>query len=152
MLRLYVKDKVLELLHLSGHTPYQIAVYMPEEKVIFTGDNVVFKTRPFYHECRPLLWLETLDALKKMDFGILIPGHGEICDKRAVDEMISYNHDIFGQVRKAIEEGLSPEETVERVIFDDRMPLVESQKEFGLILDQMGILRIYEELKSFHTE
>lgn len=145
-LTLHAGNQTLELINLPGHTPNQIAVFMPEEKVIFTGDNVVYKTRPFYHDCKPNDWIESLKYLKKMDFNILIPGHGEVCDKEAINEMISYHNQIFEQIREAIERGLGKEETAEKVIFDERMPLMEYQKNYGPILDRMGVFHIYEEL------
>jgi glyoxylase-like metal-dependent hydrolase (beta-lactamase superfamily II) len=147
-LNLYLDNRILNLVHLPGHSSYQVAVYLPEDKVIFTGDNVVSKTRPFYHDCKPREWMESLKTLRTMEFDILVPGHGEVCDRQAIDEMIAYNEEVFGQVQRAIERGLSKDETAETVEFDDRMPLAEYQREFGHQLGQLGILRIYEELIS----
>lgn len=145
-LTLHSGDVQFQLTLLPGHTPNEIAVYLPGERVVFTGDNVVFRTRPFYHECKPREWMETLDALKHMDFDVLVPGHGEVCDKGAIDELLSYHEEVFGQVQRAIEEGLSKEETLKKVVFDDRMPLQEYQKaKYGPKLEQMGITRLYEE-------
>ena len=41
------------LLHTPGHTPGQVAVYVPEERVVFTGDTV-------FSECQT--WLMTSDV------------------------------------------------------------------------------------------
>ena len=39
-LTLRVGDHTFDLLHTPGHTPGQIAVHVPEERVVFTGDTV----------------------------------------------------------------------------------------------------------------
>lgn len=147
-LTLYVGDERFEMIHLPGHTANQIAVFMPEGKVIFTGDNVVYRTRPFYHECKPREWMRSLEYIKKMNFDVLIPGHGEVCGKEAIDEMISFNNEVFEQIKKAIKEGLSKEETVEKVVFSKKMPLKKYQREVGPMMDRMGIYRIYMEFIS----
>ena len=87
-----------------------------------------------------------MEYLKTMDFDVLIPGHGEVCDKKAIDEMISYNNQIFDQIKNAIKEGLPKEETVKKVKFGDGMPLMGYQKIIGHKLDKMGVFQIYDEL------
>ncbi len=63
-LNLYLGDKTLNLINLPGHSPYQAAVYLPEDKVIFTGDNVVNRTPPLFHSAaHPEAWLKSLDAI-----------------------------------------------------------------------------------------
>lgn len=148
---LYVGDQVIELINLPGHTPDQIAVFIPKDRVVFTGDNVVYRTRPFYHRCQPREWMKSLEYLKRMDFDILIPGHGEVCGKEAVDEMISYNNDIFEQIERAVEKGLTKEETLEKVVFDERMPLI-IRNQFSQQLERKGISRLYDQLISFSNK
>ena len=147
-LTLYMGNQIFELMHLPGHTPNQIAILVAKERVLFTGDNVVYRTRPFYHECKPKEWIKSLEYLKTMDFDVLIPGHGEVCTKKAIDEMILYHNELFEQIERAIKQGLGKEETIKKVRFDERMPLMDYQKKIGRKMDQMGIHRIYEELSN----
>ena len=51
-LELQVGDTTFHLIHTPGHTPGQVAVYVPEERVVFTGDTV-------FSECQT--WLMTSD-------------------------------------------------------------------------------------------
>lgn len=62
-LTLYSGNHTFQLIHLPGHSPYQIAVYIPEEKVACTSDNVVYRTQPFLHQALPYDWLESLKRL-----------------------------------------------------------------------------------------
>ena len=57
-LTLYVGDHSFQLIHLPGHTPYQVAVYIPEEKVIFTSDNVVYRIQGYLSQALPYEWLD----------------------------------------------------------------------------------------------
>ena len=52
-LTLYVGDHTFRLIRMPGHTASQTAVYVPEERVVFTGDNVVNKAcLSFIRPCR----------------------------------------------------------------------------------------------------
>ena len=52
-LTLRVAGHTFELLHTPGHTPGQVAVYVPEERAVFTGDTI-------FSECQT--WLMTSDV------------------------------------------------------------------------------------------
>ena len=48
-LTLYLGDHSFQLINLPGHTPYQLAVFIPEERVVFTSDNIFHRVPPFLH-------------------------------------------------------------------------------------------------------
>ena len=50
-LTLRVGSHSFELIHTPGHTPGQIAVYVPEERTVFTGDTVTRVTRSCSRWC-----------------------------------------------------------------------------------------------------
>ena len=64
---------------MPGHTPYQGAVHIPEEGVIFTSDNVFHNVQTFLHEALPDEWLNTLQNLKDMDVETMVPGQWSAC-------------------------------------------------------------------------
>ncbi len=75
-------NHTFELIHTPGHTLGQTAVYVPEEKVVFTGDTVVGQTRTAVHDASLSKWLESLRALEELDVRFILPGHGTmVCDK-----------------------------------------------------------------------
>ena len=73
---LYFGSHTFHIIHTPGHTPGLSAVYIPEEKVVFTGDNVVGKTRTAYHDADPVQWVESLKTLEQLDVKHVLPGHG----------------------------------------------------------------------------
>ncbi len=93
-----VKDKttldnscpIIELIHLGGHTPDSLVVFVPEEKAIFTGDLIFQGSHPFMVGSNINEWLNALDWLKSCGATLFLPGHGEPCRKKDVDFMHSY--------------------------------------------------------------
>lgn len=81
-----------------GNTAGDAIVYLPKEKIVVTGDLVVYPI-PFMYDGYPNEWIETLQKLIQLDAGTIVPGHGPImhdkeyirliCDlqKSAVDQM-----------------------------------------------------------------
>jgi cyclase len=68
-----------QLLHTPGHTEGQIAVYMPDQKVLFTGDTIISGIRtPFHDAITDERWLESLKMLYSLDIAYIVPGHGAI--------------------------------------------------------------------------
>ena len=78
---LHLGRHTFQLLHMPGHTIGQTAVYIPEEKVIFTGDNVFGEKRTAIHDADLDKWLESLKRMEPLDFEFIAPGHGKVCQK-----------------------------------------------------------------------
>jgi len=59
-----------------AHTPEDLVVFLPSERVLFAGD-LVFRGRvPFVGQADSRHWIAALDTLLKMDAGVVVPGHG----------------------------------------------------------------------------
>ena len=64
---LHVGNHTFRMVHMPGHTPYQAAVIVEEEGVVFTSDNVFCKVHTWLQEARPDLWVKTLDSLRSLE-------------------------------------------------------------------------------------
>ena len=145
-LTLRVGDHTFRLLHTPGHTPGQIAVHLPEEGVLFTSDNV-------FHQCQTWLmtsdvpqWLNSLDRLRGLDFDILVPGHGPVTDKRAIDAQRAFLLEWVTAVALAIARGWSREETMKRVSFADRFPVDIGQGDMMEYIQTLNAASLYDKL------
>jgi glyoxylase-like metal-dependent hydrolase (beta-lactamase superfamily II) len=90
-------------------------VYLPAEKVVMTGD---FLTAGLSNlsDSYPDEWVATLEALKKLDFDTVLPGHGEaFTDKTKIDAFQAYLRDLWTEVGKMKQAGVSAEEASKRV-------------------------------------
>ena len=70
-----------EVLLVPGHTPANLAVWVPSDGVVFVGDTVVSGYRPNLESGGPAdwrLWLESLDRISTLRPAILVPGHGRV--------------------------------------------------------------------------
>ena len=91
-----------------AHTPEDLVVYLPAEKVLFAGD-VVFRGRlPFVGQAKSGEWIKALTTLLVFDATVIVPGHGPASrDARADMEMtrdyLSYLRQTMGQAAREME-------------------------------------------------
>lgn len=145
-LTLYLGNHTFHLINLPGHTPYQVAVYIPEERVVFTGDNFTHGQQPKLTDCCPLEWVESLKRIAAMDVDVIVPGHGEIGDKKAVRDFRTFIEVCIDTVRKAMNQGMSEEEAADKISFESEAyppPLLHPGPE----QQRDNIARLYKMLK-----
>jgi glyoxylase-like metal-dependent hydrolase (beta-lactamase superfamily II) len=68
-----------EVLFTPGHTPANLVVHVPEERVVYAGDTVVEGFLPNLEAGGPpewRRWLASLDRLAALHAEVLVPGHG----------------------------------------------------------------------------
>ena len=99
----------------KGNTAGDAVVYVPDSKVVATGDLVVapvpYATASFMFD-----WPKTMNRLMALEATAIIPGHGPLMHDwsyaKKVTELLSAVDD---QVSKAVAEGLSLEDTRKRL-------------------------------------
>ncbi len=143
---LYLGDHTLELIHLPGHTPGQIGVYLPLERAIFTGDNVFCKVQAVFSEAEPFLWLESLKKIEALDVDHVIAGHGEVRDKSCLREQASFIEEWLEVVKDAIHRGWSQEEACDRISFLHRYPMPPGTEQLGPQIQRTNVARLYQVL------
>ena len=104
-------DKEIHMIPVGGHTPATTVVLLPEEKLLFAGDVVVTNRPPFLSQGNTKQWLEALTYLRKINYDVLIPGHGELTGKEATEKMSEYLRMVRRRVRSAYRSGLSKADT-----------------------------------------
>jgi cyclase len=108
---LYRGEKEIHLIPIGGHTPATTVIYLPQEKILFAGDAVVTNRPPFLSQGNTKEWLEALTFLRRLQYDLLIPGHGELAGKEATEAMSNYLRLVRRRVRSAYRAGLSKAET-----------------------------------------
>lgn len=143
-LTFHLGKQTIELIHLPGHTLGQTAVYLPQEKVLFTGDNITYKVQVFLHEGDPFQWLKSLAVIALMDVDIIVPGHGLLCDRSAIPEISSFIREWIDTIRKAIKDGVSKEEAMKKISFADRYPWPPELDPMGPEFMRKGVAKLYD--------
>jgi cyclase len=97
-------DREVRVLHLGrGNTAGDVVVYVPDSKILVTGDLVVAPT-PFASGSYISEWVETLKKLRAFDATSLVPGHGSVMhDWDYVDTVSGMLKSIADQVQNAVE-------------------------------------------------
>ena len=122
-LTLRVGDHTFELLHTPGHTPGQIAVHVPEERVVFTGDTIFSECQTWLMGSNVTQWLTALDRIAGLDVDWVVPGHGDVVTPQDLARQRANLVDWVQAVADAVAQGWSRDETVARVSFAGRYPV-----------------------------
>ena len=122
-LTLHVGDHTFHLLHTPGHTPGQVAVHIPEERVVLTGDTVFSDVQTWLMSSDIDQWLATLDRIAALDVDHVIPGHGPVTTTRYLATQKAVLLEWTAAVADAVAKGWSRDETIERVNFVERFPV-----------------------------
>lgn len=91
-----------------AHTPEDLVVYLPIEKVLFAGD-LVFRSRiPYVGQADSRHWITALDSLLKFDTQVIVPGHGPLSSEARKDMQLTRDYLIYlrttmGQAAKNLE-------------------------------------------------
>jgi cyclase len=109
-LTLYVGDVRVELHHLGtpAHTTNDVVAWLPDKRVLFTGDLVFNGGTPFMLMGSVEGFLEALPRLREFDAATLVPGHGPVCDPAAIDDGDRYARFVLQLAAEALDAGLAP--------------------------------------------
>jgi glyoxylase-like metal-dependent hydrolase (beta-lactamase superfamily II) len=104
--------RTVELRHIApGNTKGDMFLWLPEEKILATGDIVVHPT-PYGFFSYPRSWAAVLRELKAFDARYIVPGHGDIMTDAAYLELMADTMDLVAtQVDAQVKAGKSLEET-----------------------------------------
>jgi cyclase len=120
---LHVGGHTFNLIHTPGHTPGQIAVHVPEERVVFTGDTVFSEVQTWVMASDVDQWIEALDTISRLDVDKVVPGHGPVTDLRYLQTQKAVLLEWKSMVASAVARGWSREETIECCHMRDRYPV-----------------------------
>jgi cyclase len=120
---LKVGDHTFRLIWTPGHTPGQIAVHVPEERVVFTGDTVFSEVQTWVMASDVDQWIEALNTISRLDVDHVVPGHGPVTDLRYLQTQKAVLLEWKQMVAAAVAQGWSREETIARVNMRDRYPV-----------------------------
>jgi cyclase len=132
-----------------GHTGGDTMVFLPAERIVFTGD--FFEGRPgggvlsylgdsFIDE-----WPASLERLKALDFDVIVPGHGApLRERKQIEDFQNYLRDFWRQASALRTQGVTAEQATERIDLSKHVP------QYGPRVahpDARAVLRAYELLQ-----
>ena len=116
-----ISDKTIKIIptKLTAHTKDDLIVYLPDEKVIFTGDIIMNQRVTSNRDGSVIGTLKAINLINSYDWNTLIAGHGTITDKKATDFTTKYFTLLKTRVLEAIEAGITADEISKVVTMDD---------------------------------
>lgn len=106
-----VGDKTVHLIDLGpAHTEADTIVYVPEDKVVFTGDLLFNEGHPIVWAGPVQNWIDACGYILDLDVETVVPGHGPITDKSAVRTFRTYLEYIRAEARARYDAGMPWEE------------------------------------------
>jgi cyclase len=134
----------IRVLHLGrGHTAGDVIIHLPKERIIATGDLLVENTSymgdAFFTE-----WIDTIEAVKQLDFDTVLPGHGRaFTGKAKLDHWQAYLRDFWAQAQRFHKAGIPAEEAAKQVDLRSHAVNYPLIKALGIVPNH-GMLRAYE--------
>lgn len=103
----------------DSHSPGDVVVWLPENRVLIPGDVVYTDRAPSVWDGRVARWIEFLDTLMALEPAVVIPGHGRIEGPETLARLQGYLTALWAAVEEGVQQGLPAFETVP--IVRDRM-------------------------------
>ncbi|WP_245968776.1 MBL fold metallo-hydrolase [Tibeticola sediminis] len=107
--RLDLGGTVIELKHRGGgHTPGDTLVWLPQTRVLFSGDVVyVDRILGLHPVSRTKTWLQSFAVIEELKPAVIVPGHGRVTDlataqKDTRDLLLA----LRAHMKKAVDEGV----------------------------------------------
>lgn len=145
---LHLGEREIRILHMKGHTPASLAVYLPKERILFAGDTVVRDEQPVMAQANSAAWIESLQSILALGVEVVVPGVGEPCGPDCVAPLLDYVSGMRSRVAELFRSGASRRECVDRLGLTDLFASNEEHLGQNKRRRREGIERIYAEVRS----
>lgn len=106
-MRIWLGETEVRLLQLGrGHTKGDSVVWLPEERVLFSGDLVEYGATPYMGDGYLEEWPKTLDRLVALEPRRLVPGRGDaLTTPESIDAAITDTREFVSAMYCSVREG-----------------------------------------------
>ena len=104
---LWLGKREVQVIHIGrSHTAGDTVVWLPKERVLYSGDVVEFGATPYCGDAHFTDWPATLEAARALGAEALVPGRGRsLLNRRECEEAIegtrAFTSDLFAVVKQA---------------------------------------------------
>jgi glyoxylase-like metal-dependent hydrolase (beta-lactamase superfamily II) len=123
-----------------AHTPGDLLTYVPDAKIIYTGDILFIGGAPLVWTGPVARCIAACERILDLELATIVPGHGPLTDKDGVRVVRDYLQFVEVEAIKRFEAGLSVEEAVASIDLGRFATMTER----GRIA--ANVLNVYEEL------
>lgn len=109
---LEVGDYTFRVIETPGHSPDHLCLYEEKQKVLISGDHILFDITPniaYWPELdNPLeAYLNSLEKVNELDVDVVLPGHRSLAEgqKDRIRELKEHHRERLQEVIKSLEDG-----------------------------------------------
>jgi cyclase len=115
-----VGNKTVRLIQVGpAHTRGDVLAYVPEDRVMFTGDILFINGHPIIWAGPVSNWIKACQLMLDLDLETIVPGHGPITDKGGVAAVKGYLEYISAQARRRYDAGMGMFEAAQDISLAD---------------------------------
>lgn len=94
----------------GSHTPGDLMVYLPEDKILIAGDILVDTMIPSFRDAHVAAWITTLQKIAELDPATIVPGHGSLMKTADVKKLQSLISTLYNGIEAGYKDGLMDSE------------------------------------------
>ncbi|MEP5764377.1 MAG: alkyl sulfatase dimerization domain-containing protein [Halieaceae bacterium] len=122
----------LRIFQTGGESASHMAVYLPDQKIMLTGDEIQGPTYPNLHSLRGTKprdaqkWIDALDRMRAYDIDYLVPSHGQpVVGSETTQQVLTLYRDVIqfthDQSIRYINKGYTPDELANTIALPEFM-------------------------------
>ncbi len=120
----------------GSHTPGDLLIVLPDEKILIAGDILVQHMSPSFRDAHVKHWINTLAKIEAMDIKTIVPGHGPIMLPAQVPEMRTRMSKLYAAVEAGYKKGLTDAEIRNTLDLSEWRNLVSFEQLMGGIINR----------------
>jgi cyclase len=101
-----------------AHTRGDVIVYVPSDRVVYTGDILFIDSHPIMWAGPVANWIAACDRILELEADVVVPGHGPITDKAGVQRVRDYWSTLLQRSRDARAQGVSADQLARQLVFE----------------------------------
>jgi glyoxylase-like metal-dependent hydrolase (beta-lactamase superfamily II) len=123
--------KILFWVPLGSHTPGDMMVYLPDDKVLIGGDILVNTTTPVMRDANVRNWIGALAKAQEFDATTIVPGHGPLMSKSDVVKLHKLLAVFYAGIEAGYKKGLTDSEIRGKLDLSEWQKLNEFETNMG---------------------
>lgn len=131
--KVYADDLECQVIYAGApaHTNNDSIVWIPERRVLLSGDLLFNGGTPFLIQGSIAGSLEALERVSALDPETIVPGHGGVCGPEVIDTVVSYLHFVQKVAAEGRAAGITPLELARETDLGDFAGLLDAERIVG---------------------
>ena len=145
---LILDEYKLKVLYFDVHTKRDLVLFDENSKILYASDLIFNKRTLATPHANIPIWIKSLEELKKIDYKLLVPGHGVIDKtKNAINENIAYLNYLDTTLKTSAKKGLDIFEILAK-------PIPKEFKNFSMFKEEFerSVINLFPKYEKFYQK